>query len=213
MNGLKGFLAVVAACFTSGLAGVYFEMVLKNSQADLWVRNLQLSLFSILPALLPVLVSLHTTSSTSIFANFGPWAWSTVLIQVAGGLLTAMVIKYADNILKGFATSLSIVLSFLASVALFDLHLSIAFVVGSLTVLGATWLYNHQGKGPSLSGFLDLARGGHEKLYNDARSPAVEPGQGDMGVLFSSGLRTTSMISLTTLSNSNTPHPSRPGTP
>ena len=45
----KGFLAVAAACFTSGLAGVYFEMVLKNSTADLWVRNVQLSLFSLLP--------------------------------------------------------------------------------------------------------------------------------------------------------------------
>jgi hypothetical protein len=49
----KGFLAVAAACFTSGLAGVYFEMVLKNSTADLWVRNVQLSLFSLLPALVP----------------------------------------------------------------------------------------------------------------------------------------------------------------
>ena len=44
MSSLKGFGAVTAACFTSGLAGVYFEMVLKGSKADLWVRNVQLSL-------------------------------------------------------------------------------------------------------------------------------------------------------------------------
>jgi multidrug transporter EmrE-like cation transporter len=55
MSPLKGFGAVTAACFTSGLAGVYFEMVLKNSKADLWVRNIQLSLFSLIPALVPVL--------------------------------------------------------------------------------------------------------------------------------------------------------------
>jgi len=56
--------------------------------------------------------------------------------------VTAMVIKYSDNILKGFATSLSIVISFLASVALFDFKITITFILGSVIVLIATWLYN-----------------------------------------------------------------------
>ena len=152
MNALKGFMAVVAACFTSGLAGVYFEMVLKNSQADLWVRNVQLSAFSVLPALLPVVFS-HTAGSGMMgpFREFGGWAWATVAIQVFGGLVTAMVIKYSDNILKGFATSLSIVISFLASVALFDFRISFTFTLGSMIVLTATWLYN-QPKGNAPNG-------------------------------------------------------------
>jgi UDP-sugar transporter A1/2/3 len=137
---IKGFMAVAAACFTSGLAGVYFEMVLKGSQVDLWVRNVQLSLFSLLPALFPILLS--TSNPFSLFANFGFWAWATVLVSVLGGLITAVVIKYADNILKGFATSLSIVLSFAASVGLFGFEVTPGFVVGAGTVLSATWLYN-----------------------------------------------------------------------
>lgn len=146
MNPLKGFGAVTAACFTSGLAGVYFEMVLKGSKADLWVRNVQLSLFSLIPALLPIIWASPPPNSQGFFAdlfrNFGGWAWATVAIQVFGGLVTAIVIKYSDNILKGFATSLSIVISFLASVALFDFHLTPSFVVGATTVLCATWMYN-----------------------------------------------------------------------
>lgn len=148
MEPLKGFAAVIAACFTSGLAGVYFEMVLKNSKADLWVRNVQLSLFSLLPALLPILISPSVPGEPSqgllrdSFKNFGGWAWATVAIQVFGGLVTAIVIKYSDNILKGFATSLSIIISFLASVVLFDFHLTYGFLVGSSTVLAATWMYN-----------------------------------------------------------------------
>jgi len=120
-------------------------MVLKGSQADLWVRNVQLSLFSLLPALVPVLFSNTSNSQwplSGIFNNFGAWAWATVLIQVFGGLVTAVVIKYSDNILKGFATSLSIIISFLASVELFDFPITPAFVVGSATVLAATALYN-----------------------------------------------------------------------
>jgi solute carrier family 35 (UDP-sugar transporter), member A1/2/3 len=147
----KGFLAVAAACFTSGLAGVYFEKVLKNSTADLWVRNVQLSLFSLLPALVPIIMApspspgapAHSVPSlTHLFANFTPWAWATVITQVLGGLLTALVIKYADNIMKGFATSLSIVISFLASVGLFHFHITGSFIVGASVVLTATWLYS-----------------------------------------------------------------------
>lgn len=43
---------------------------------------------------------------------------------------------------KGFATSLSIIISFLASVALFNYPITTAFVVGSSIVLAATLLYN-----------------------------------------------------------------------
>ena len=163
---VKGFSAVIAACFTSGLAGVYFEMVLKNSKADLWVRNVQLSFFSLLPALLPILFSARPASSPSLssssshgifgdlFKNFGIWAWATVAIQVFGGLVTAIVIKYSDNILKGFATSLSIILSFLASVVLFDFHITSGFLLGASTVLAATCMYNQpagngSGAGPT----------------------------------------------------------------
>ena len=146
MSPLKGFGAVTAACFTSGLAGVYFEMVLKGSKANLWVRNVQLSLFSLIPALLPILYAAPPPDSRGffldLFRHFGAWAWATVAIQVFGGLVTAIVIKYSDNILKGFATSLSIVLSFLASVALFNFTITPSFIIGASTVLSATWMYN-----------------------------------------------------------------------
>ncbi|KAF9227594.1 hypothetical protein BS17DRAFT_793275 [Gyrodon lividus] len=146
MSPLKGFGAVTAACFTSGLAGVYFEMVLKNSKADLWVRNVQLSLFSLLPAIAPILYAPQFPRSDGlvnyIFRNFGGWAWATVVIQVFGGLITAVVIKYSDNILKGFATSISIIISFLASVVLFDFHVTPSFIIGASTVLAATAMYN-----------------------------------------------------------------------
>ena len=192
MNVLKGFVAVAAACFTSGLAGVYFEMVLKNSQADLWVRNVQLSLFSLLPALAPIIVTYGSQMANGfgsflplLFQNFGPWAWATVAVQVLGGLLTAMVIKYSDNILKGFATSLSIVISFLASVALFNFQMTSTFLLGSVVVLVATWLYNSQPK--RLTAFFPISLpkeplplalawvGRNEKRYTESmRSPTPE---------------------------------------
>uniref|UniRef100_D8PT95 UDP-galactose transporter n=1 Tax=Schizophyllum commune (strain H4-8 / FGSC 9210) TaxID=578458 RepID=D8PT95_SCHCM len=183
MNPTWGFLAVALACFTSGLAGVYFEMVLKNSPGDLWVRNVQLSLFSLLPALAPIIVSARDADMGAsgllsvLFHNFGPWAWATVAVQVAGGLVTAMVIKYSDNILKGFATSLSIVMSFMASVALFDFRMSFTFVLGSSVVLVATWLYNQQPPRARLVSNTHECEQWAQMRPKSARSPVVEKSQ------------------------------------
>ncbi|CUA74954.1 UDP-N-acetylglucosamine transporter [Rhizoctonia solani] len=182
MNPLKGFAAVSAACVTSGLAGVYFEMVLKGSQADLWVRNVQLSLFSLLPALVPIIFNNNGPASDgrsfpfSLFANFSAWAWATVLTQVFGGLITAIVIKYSDNIMKGFATSLSIVLSFLASVALFDFRITLAFVIGSSTVLAATWMYNQADMKSPNPAKIAVASGNRDTTNHSGVSLAFPPG-------------------------------------
>ncbi|KAH9459638.1 hypothetical protein MJO29_010703 [Puccinia striiformis f. sp. tritici] len=160
-----GFMAVTSACFTSGLAGVYFELVLKSSnKVDLWIRNIQLSLFSLIPALFTTLFTTNYDGNDHIFSNFGVWAWATVLTQVVGGLVTALVIKFADNILKGFATSLSIILSTLAGVFIFGTPLPLGSAAGSLVVLAATFAYNssddpHSNLRPSNSISFPLVKG------------------------------------------------------
>ena len=46
--------------------------------------------------------------------------WAVVLMSAFGGLLVAVVVKYADNILKGFSTSVAIILSAMFNVWLFE---------------------------------------------------------------------------------------------
>lgn len=142
MQPIQGFLAVIAACFTSGLAGVYFEMVLKTSDANLWARNVQLSAWSLLPAALPVFLEMVRHGIDSPFLHFGASAWATVVLQVTGGLAVAMVIKHADNILKGFAVSFSIVLSFGFSVAFFNFPFTAPFAAGVTLVILSTLSYS-----------------------------------------------------------------------
>ncbi|RSH88899.1 hypothetical protein EHS25_002561 [Saitozyma podzolica] len=163
MHPFRGFVAVTLACMTSGLAGVYFEFLLKVSssspsapQPDLWIRNTQLSLFSLVPAMVPIIFAPPGPDGVgwlgrvmASFNNFNGWAIGTVLTQTLGGLITAVVIRYSDNIMKGFATSLSIIISFLASVALFSYPITVAFVLGSSIVLFATVMYNSPSATPS----------------------------------------------------------------
>ena len=42
-NAFFGLICVVVACTLSGLAGVYFEKILKNSKVSIWVRNIPLA--------------------------------------------------------------------------------------------------------------------------------------------------------------------------
>lgn len=136
-NPLAGFIATLIGCtsecsltpirtssylsylIASGFAGVYFEKVLKTSQTDVWTRNVQLSLWSLPPAFVAAAfpdVSLSGRKSiripthndpTWLFGNITGWPLVTVLFQAFGGIITALVIKYADNIAKGGLASSS----------------------------------------------------------------------------------------------------------
>jgi drug/metabolite transporter (DMT)-like permease len=126
MDRRVGLLAVLVACALSGLAGVTFEYVLKNSTSakntTLWVRNCQLSFWSLFPSLFLGVIWKEGADiyKTGFFAGYNWVVWLAILFQAAGGVIVALVINYADNIAKNFATSVSIVLSCVASAYFFE---------------------------------------------------------------------------------------------
>ncbi|KAI8970187.1 nucleotide-sugar transporter-domain-containing protein [Mycotypha africana] len=200
-SNLEGFIAVLAACLLSGLAGVYFEKILKapastpshkpvptedwssddeeevkramitekediddededasnnngagsnnnnnnnNSNNNaIWIRNIQMSIFSVLLGLVFVVMLQDgvTIAEKGFFVNYTCLTWVVIFIQALGGLIVALVVKYADNILKGFATSISIILSSVISVWIFNFTFSGAFLLGAALVIYATYLY------------------------------------------------------------------------
>ena len=140
---LVGFTAAVTACFLSGFAGVYFEKILKGSPVSVWMRNVQLAMLAV-----PLgLVTSYVKDGESIgqkgfFFGYDEFIWFTVAQNALGGLLVAVVVKYADNILKGFATSISIIVSTVVSwLVLEDLVVAPYFLLGTSTVLCASLLY------------------------------------------------------------------------
>lgn len=68
-----------------------------------------------------------------------------IFFKSIGGLTVAAVIKYADNILKEFATSVSIIVtSFVSYYLLNDFIPNFTFIIGSLFVLVSTFFYNYE---------------------------------------------------------------------
>ncbi|KAF2651304.1 nucleotide-sugar transporter [Lophiostoma macrostomum CBS 122681] len=146
MNRSVGLVAVMIACALSGLAGVSFEKVLKESTAkstSLWIRNVQLSFWSLFPAFFLGVVwnDGENIAKTGFFAGYNWVVWTAILFQAFGGVIVALVINYADNIAKNFATSISIIISCIASVFFFKFVISASFLLGTSVVLYATYLY------------------------------------------------------------------------
>ena len=124
MNYSVGVTAVLIAAAFSGLAGVSFEKLLKESptQASLWIRNIQLSLYSLITALVGGVLYQdgEGIAQHGFFEGYNWVVWVLVVLQSCGGLVASLVIRDADNIVKNFATSISIVISFTASMIIFD---------------------------------------------------------------------------------------------
>ena len=138
-----GLMAVLLASFSSGFSGVYFEKALKGSNTSIWVRNIQLGLFGILFGIFPIVFDdWQAVVRDGFFYGYTPVVWIMVLVGALGGLTVAIVIKYADNILKGFATSLSIVLSALVSMWLFQFQGHPVFWIGTILVILAVITYS-----------------------------------------------------------------------
>ncbi|KAK4052095.1 hypothetical protein OIV83_002389 [Microbotryomycetes sp. JL201] len=192
MNYVTGVGAVLVSCLSSAIAATYFELVIKRrpqipdvpeltmvappdiKPVSLWVRNIQLSMFSTILGVGLVLFQASEghlmgegglsldfkgmvdplehwydpvlTAAHGFFEGFNNWTWVVITLQTVGGLLIALVIKYADNVAKGFALSVSIVFTFLLSIILFEFKPTFSSVVGASAVIGATMLYEADDK-------------------------------------------------------------------
>jgi UDP-sugar transporter A1/2/3 len=163
VNEVNGLLLVIGACeyrsvcicidliflvrflsgICSGLAGVYFEKVLKGSDVSLWIRELQLAGISMLFSPIAVyILDREKVKTRGILAGYTSLVWISTIVRSIGGLLVALVIKYADNILKGFASSSAIVLACIISVIFLHFQITLLFALGSLFVICSIFLYS-----------------------------------------------------------------------
>jgi UDP-sugar transporter A1/2/3 len=141
---LLGFVAVLFSCVTSGFAGVYFEKVLKSAKSlSLWERNVQLATYSILIAGASVIMKdFQRVITDGPFVGMSMSSGIVILLQAAGGLVIAVVVRYTDNIAKAFATSVSMIISSILTIFFFDFHPPLIFFIGAGLVGMAVRFYS-----------------------------------------------------------------------
>ncbi|GAU89784.1 hypothetical protein RvY_02295 [Ramazzottius varieornatus] len=170
-----GLSAILVSSLMSGFAGVYFEKILKGSELSLWLRNVQLSMYAIPMGLLTCFLADGDTVRTKGFLfGYTPLVWAVVFLQGFGGLVVAMVVKYADNILKGFATSFAIVFSALASVYIFAFEIHGLFVAGSALVIVSIFMYGYVPKTKASTVMVKRVEKPAEFTKNESQVPLLD---------------------------------------
>lgn len=147
----KGIMATLGIAVSSGFASVYTEKVIKSQrlnspvtgQYSLAYTQVQLASMSLLTiGIYACIMDLQIIIQYGLFYNFDGGACLTVLNSAIGGLIVAGVLKYADSVLKGYATAISVIGTGLMSMVLFGTQLNAVYFMGIINVVIAVLLYN-----------------------------------------------------------------------
>jgi UDP-sugar transporter A1/2/3 len=146
-NVFLGFLVVCAISCTSGFAGVYMEKIMKSGSGSPFARNVQLAFWGLIFSIVMMFYNdYHAIVQKGFFHGYNWAVWGIINISALGGILVAMVVAYTDNIAKGFATSVSIVLSSIISICFFQFSVTRTFFIGASVVILSVLLYTDPDK-------------------------------------------------------------------
>jgi UDP-sugar transporter A1/2/3 len=147
----KGIIATLGIAVSSGFASVYTEKVIKlqrlnssvTGQYSLAYTQVQLATMSLLTiGIYACIMDFEKIIQYGLFYNFNGGAFLTVFNSAIGGLIVASVLKYADSVLKGYATAISVIGTGLLSMVLFGTQLHVVYFMGIINVVMAVLLYN-----------------------------------------------------------------------
>jgi len=138
-----GIGATVVACLCSSFASVYLEKILTESKPSIWVRNAQLCIFTIPIAFAGTFMveDKYLKEDGSMLHGFTWLVWMAIFTNAAGGMIVAVVMKFAGNILRNFAQACAIIVGGFGSWLFFDFKITTRFVSGVSLVIGSIFIY------------------------------------------------------------------------
>ena len=136
-----GVLMCAGAAILSGFAGIFLEKMYRT-QTSLWATNVYLAIVSLpLQMIAVVQYDRNNIAQNGVFHGFHSDTVLFIVVQSFGGLLVAVAIKYAGNILKNFAAALSIIATSFLSIFFFSFHPVAYFWIGVVCISIATVLH------------------------------------------------------------------------
>lgn len=144
---IQGYmLGVLSACL-SALAGVYTEFLMKKNNDSLYWQNIQLYTFGAIFNMAKLVMDDFRGGFEDgpwwqrIFNGYSMTTWMVVLNLGSTGLLVSWLMKYADNIVKVYSTSMAMLLTMVASVFLFHFKPTLQLFLGIIVCMMSLHMY------------------------------------------------------------------------
>ncbi|TID25905.1 UDP-galactose transporter [Venturia nashicola] len=140
---LPTYLVLLFQTFLSAVAGVYNQKLCKSEGASLHADNMILYAAGCCAnILIHIMTRFIKSSEPGFFTGYNDWgAIMVIASNVFIGLAITAVYKYADALIKCFATAVSTALLLYISPILFGVSMSAMVIPGTVVVFLATWLY------------------------------------------------------------------------
>ncbi|KAL9434551.1 hypothetical protein AB3S75_029235 [Citrus x aurantiifolia] len=144
---IQGYLLGVLSACLSALAGVYTEFLMKKNNDSLYWQNVQLYTFGAIFNMFRLLLDDFRGGFEK-----GPWwqrlcdgynitTWMVVFNLGSTGLLVSWLMKYADNIIKVYSTSMAMLLTMVLSVYLFNFKPTLQLFMGIIICMMSLHMY------------------------------------------------------------------------
>jgi len=140
-----GVLLALLACFNSSFAGVYSELLLKKdgNLHSIHLQNILLYSWGVVFNGIAVAIKdQKIIGEQGVFGGYTFTVWMLVLNNALNGLAISAILKFADNIVRVFAHTASMVLTMALEVLFLDEPFSPELCVAVTIVACSTYLYS-----------------------------------------------------------------------
>ncbi|XP_007043090.2 PREDICTED: CMP-sialic acid transporter 4 [Theobroma cacao] len=141
---LQGWIMAIVMALLSGFAGVYTEAIIKKRPSrNINVQNFWLYIFGMAFNAGAILIQdFDAVVDKGFFHGYSVITTLMILNHALSGIAVSMVMKYADNIVKVYSTSVAMLLTAVVSVFLFGFQLTLAFFLGATVVSVSVYLHS-----------------------------------------------------------------------
>ncbi|KAH7835312.1 hypothetical protein Vadar_024944 [Vaccinium darrowii] len=140
----QGWVMAIVMALLSGFAGVYTEAIIKKRPSrNINVQNFWLYVFGMGFKAIAILVQdFNAVMNRGFFHGYSLITTLMIINHALSGMAVSMVMKYADNIVKVYSTSVAMLLTDAVCVFLFGFHRSLPFFLGSTVVFVSIYLHS-----------------------------------------------------------------------
>ncbi|XP_021604834.1 CMP-sialic acid transporter 1 isoform X4 [Manihot esculenta] len=144
---IQGYLLGILSACLSALAGVYTEFLMKKNNDSFYWQNVQLYTFGVIFNMAWLLLDDFRSGFENgawwqhLLNGYGITTWMVVLNLGSTGLLVSWLMKYADNIVKVYSTSMAMLLTMVLSIYLFSFKPTLQLFLGIIICMMSLHMY------------------------------------------------------------------------